>query len=58
MKGIFYEQDLQLIVQPKTYRTEKVIQKKNEGDRALFYVKWKDYPDKFNSSVFKDETES
>ena len=35
IKGIFYEQELQLIVEPKTYRIEKVIRKKKKGDRAL-----------------------
>ena len=29
IKGTFYKQELQLIVEPKTYRIVKVIQKKN-----------------------------
>ena len=58
IKGTFYEQELQLIVEPKTYRIEKVIRKKKEGDRVLLYVKWKSYPDKINSYVFQDEIES
>ena len=58
MKRTFYEQELQLIVEPKTHRTEKVIQKKKESDRVLLYVKWKGYPDKFISCVFQDEIES
>ena len=58
IKGIFYEQELQLIVEPKTYRIEKVIRKKKKGDRVLLYVKWKGYPNKFNSYVFQDEIES
>ena len=32
MKGTFYEQELQFIVDLKMYRIEKVIQKKNEGE--------------------------
>ena len=58
MKGTFYEQELQLVVQPKKYRVEKEIRKKKKGDRALLYVKWKGYLDKFNSYVFQDEIES
>ena len=51
IKATFYEQGHQLIVEHKTYRFEKVIRKKKEGDRVLLYVKWKGYPDKFNSYV-------
>ena len=58
IKGTFYEQALQLIVEPKTYQNEKVIRKKKEGGRVLLYIKWKIYVDKFNSYVFQDEIES
>ena len=56
-KGRFYEQEFQLIAEPKTYCVEKVIRKKKLGDRVLLYVKWKGYPDQFNSYVFQDEIE-
>ena len=36
IKRTFYEQELQFIVEPKTYRIEKVMKK--EGDRVLLYV--------------------
>ena len=52
MKGTFYEQELQLFVEPKTYHIEKVIRKKKEGDHVLLYIKWKSSPHKFNSYVF------
>ena len=52
MKRTFYEQELQLFVEPKTYRIEKVIRKKEEGDHVLLYIKWKSSPHKFNSYVF------
>ena len=59
LKGTFYEQELHLIVEPTTHRIQQVIRKKKEGDRVLLlYVKWKDYPDKFNSHLFQDEIES
>ena len=58
IKGTFYEQELQLIDEPETYRIEKVIKKKKEGNRVLLFVKWKGYPDKFNSYVFQDDIES
>ena len=45
-------------MESKTYRIEKVIRKKKEGKRVLLYVKWKSYPDKFNSYVSQDQIES
>ena len=57
IKRTFYEQEFQLIVESKMYRIESGSKKK-KGDCALFYVKWKGYPDKFNSYVFQDEIES
>ena len=38
MKGVFYEQELQLIVEAKTYRIDKEIRKKKEGNRLLLNV--------------------
>ena len=38
MKGAFYEQELQLIVEAKTYRIDKEIRKKKEGNRLLLNV--------------------
>ena len=32
-KGAFYEQELQLIVEPKMYHIQRVIRKKKEGGR-------------------------
>ena len=58
IKKTFYEQELQFIVESKTYRIEKMIRKKKEGESVLLYVKWKGYPDKFNSYMFQDEIES
>ena len=58
IKRTFYEKELQLIVKPKKYHIEKVIRKKKERERVLIYVKWKSYPNKFNSYMFQDEIES
>ena len=57
IKGTFHEQELQLIVESRVYRIEKVIREKKEGERVLLYVKWKDYPDEFNSYAFQDKIE-
>ena len=46
IKGTFYREELQKTDQ-EVYRIEKIIRKR--GDKAL--VKWKGYPDEFNSWV-------
>ena len=52
IKGSFYEQELQKAKQG-TFRIEKIIKRDNKKKIAL--VKWKGYPDKFNSWVsFRD----
>lgn len=50
IQGTFYEQELQKTTQD-VYRIEKVIKRK--GNKVL--VKWKGYPDEFNSWVDKNE---
>ena len=46
--GSFYEQELQKSKQ-EIFRIEKVIRRDHKKKQAL--VKWKGYPDKFNSWV-------
>src|SRR6059036_753294 len=53
IKGKFYEQE----IQPITHRTddiyvvERVIKTRRRGKRTEYFVKWRNYPDKFNSWV-------
>ena len=52
IRGSFYEQELQKAKQ-QTFRIEKIIKRDNKKKIAL--VKWRGYPDKFNSWVsFRD----
>ena len=54
--GVFYAQELQKVIEPETYRIEKVIRKKRDRNgNILYYVKWKGYPDKFNSFVTAED---
>lgn len=56
IKGTFYVEELQLINEPRTYRIEKVLRKKKQTNgKVLLYVKWKGYPDKFNSYVPEED---
>ena len=50
IKGRFYEPKLQLIVkEDNVYDVEKVLQTRSRNGKVEYYVKWKGYPDKFNS---------
>ena len=52
IKGTFYFEELQKVIEPDTYRIERIIRKKRAADgKLLYYVKWKGYSDKFNSYV-------
>ena len=50
--GSFYEQQLQRTMQTQ-FRVDKVLRRQ----RGRFLVKWKGYPDKFNSWITKDQFE-
>src|SRR6267154_2518060 len=53
IKGKFYEQE----IQPVTYKAderyivERVIKTRSRRNRAEYFVKWRNHPDKFNSWV-------
>ena len=50
IKEKFYEPDLQLIVkEDNVYNVEKVLKTRRRNGKVEYYVKWKGYPDKFNS---------
>ena len=50
IKGRFYEPELQLIVkEDNLYDVEKVPKTRRRSGEVEYYVKWKGYPDKFNS---------
>jgi transposase InsO family protein len=53
IKGKFYEQEIQPVTQKtnETYAVERVIKTRRRGKRTEYFVKWRNYPDKFNSWV-------
>jgi hypothetical protein len=53
IKGKFYEQEIQPITRKRdeTFVVEKVIKTRRRGKRTEYFVKWRNYPDKFNSWV-------
>jgi len=57
IKGKFYEQEIQLITkQDDVFTVEKILKTRKRNGVLESYIKWKGYPDKFNSwstDVFK-----
>jgi hypothetical protein len=50
IKGKFYEQEIQKVIKTdNVYEVETVIKTRKRGGKLEYYVKWKGYPDKFNS---------
>ncbi|XP_045450977.1 uncharacterized protein LOC123662140 [Melitaea cinxia] len=54
IEGTFYERELQKVTPPNPtsdYKIDKIITSRYSGSRRQVLVKWKGYPDKFNSWV-------
>ena len=50
--GTFYEQELQRVVKPDNlYQVEKILHQRRRRGKTEYFVKWLEYPDKFNSWV-------
>ena len=52
LDGTFYEPELQKIIKnDDVYRVEKILRKRKRKGIVEYFVKWKGYPDKFNSWI-------
>lgn len=53
IKGKFYEQEIQPITQKtdEAYVIERVLKTRRRRGKTEYFVKWRNYPDKFNSWV-------
>jgi transposase InsO family protein len=53
IKGKFYEQEIQKVTKSDddVYDIEKVLKTRRRGGKVERFVKWKGYPDKFNSWI-------
>ena len=53
--GTYYQQELQKVDMPKKFAIEKVLKQKKDGNRILYFVKYKGYPSKFNEWISKKQ---
>lgn len=53
IEGTFYESELLKVIKSGDilYRVEKVLRKRKQGKTKEVYVKWKGWPNKFNSWI-------
>ena len=60
LQGVFYKQELQKVQkEDELYQIETVIKKRKlKGKEQEYFVKWRGYPDKFNSWVPASSVES
>ena len=56
LDGTFYEAELQKVIkEDDVYRAEKVLREGKRRGVVEYFVKWKGYPDKFNSWVVESD---
>jgi hypothetical protein len=53
IRGKFYEQEIQIVTKTDddVYEVEKVLKTRKRSGKVEYFVKWRGYPDKFNSWV-------
>jgi transposase InsO family protein len=57
IKGKFYELELQKVIKTDAvYIVEKILKTRKRAGKIEYYVKWRSYPDKFNSWVDNVDT--
>lgn len=52
LQGVFYEQELQKVQkEDDIYHVEQILKKRKVRRKVEYFVKWRGYPDKFNSWI-------
>ena len=55
--GSFYDKELQLVTSGDVFKIEKIMSTRKRKGVKEYFVKWRGYPDKFNSWVKEDDME-
>ena len=56
IEGSYYQEEVQVVTEPKVFNIEAVLQTRNVGrGRKEYLVKWLGYPNQFNSWVGEDQ---
>ena len=55
IQGSFYERELQRVTTQDTFRIEAILDRRGRGARKEVLVKWRGWPDKYNSWILEKE---
>ena len=55
--GTVYRHELQPIQMPETFLIDRVLRTRRQNGKKQFFVKWRGYPDSFNSWVNEEDME-
>ena len=56
LEGSFYAHELQVVDRDEeVFIIDRILRQKREGNRRMYFVKWKGYPDSFNSWVTESD---
>ena len=55
IKGTLYRRELKETSLPDYYIIEKILKTRKKNNQKQFFVKWRGYPDKFNSWVGENQ---
>jgi len=59
LDGVFYEQELQKVdKEDDVFKIERIVSKKKIKGKVFYLIKWRGYPDKFNSYVPASDVKS
>jgi len=53
--GTFYEQELQKVDKPTSFKIESILKRKKIAGKEKYYVKWQGYPKTFNQWIDKED---
>ncbi|RWS18126.1 uncharacterized protein B4U80_02589 [Leptotrombidium deliense] len=51
IKGTFYEAEVQKVSEPKSFRVEKILERRKRKGKIEYFVKWLGYSEKFNQWI-------
>ena len=57
IKGTFYEEELQKVKHPDTFRIEKVLKKRTKNKKTEYLVHWSGYGPDFDSCIQSSDIE-
>jgi hypothetical protein len=56
LEGTFYAEEIQKVIkQDDVYKIQSALKNRRKGRRVQYLIKWLEYPESFNSWIFKED---